>query len=142
MALRALVTLGPALDASEFRVPPNVRLEAFVAHGAVLPYVAAVVTQCGLSTVTKALAHGVPLVCIPVIGEQRENAARIEALGAAIRLVPSAGSDEIRAAIDRVLDEPRFREAAQRAAVELRGENGADLATAELESLASPGGAA
>jgi UDP:flavonoid glycosyltransferase YjiC (YdhE family) len=142
MAVRGLVTLGPALDASEFRVPPNVRLEAFVAHGSVLPYVDAIVTQCGLSTVTKALAHGVPLICIPVIGEQRENAARIVALGAGIRLIPSASSDEIRTAIDGVLSESRFREAAQRAAVEFRGENGADLAAAELESLVPPGGAA
>ncbi len=135
MAVRALVTLGPSLNPLDFTAPLNVRLESFAPHAAVLPHVAAVVTQCGLSTVTKALAHGVPLICLPVIDEQRENAARIEALGAGIRLEPSASSNQIRTAIDRVLNEPHFRHAAERMAERLSGENGADMAAAELESL-------
>ena len=141
MAVRALVTLGPSLNPLDFTAPFNVRLESFVPHAAVLPHVAAVVTQCGLSTVTKALAHGVPLICLPVIDEQRENAARIEALGAGIRLDASARPNQIRSAIGRVLHEPHFREAAQRMAVKLGGKNGADVAAAELESLAPASGA-
>ena len=141
MAVRALVTLGPSLNPLDFTAPLNARLESFANHTAVLPHVAAVVTQSGLSTVTKALAHGVPLICIPVIDEQRENAARIEALGAGIRLAPSASSDQIRTAISRVLNEPHFRQAALRIAITLTDQNGADMAAAELESLAPARGA-
>ena len=49
LPVRALVTLGPALDAAEFSAPANVQIETFVPHAAVLPEVAAMVTQCGLS---------------------------------------------------------------------------------------------
>jgi MGT family glycosyltransferase len=82
---RVLVTLGPALDRSDFEVPPNVRLERFIPHSAVLPHASAMVTQCGLGTLAKALVHGVPLLCIPMVGDQPENAARVVARAAGIR---------------------------------------------------------
>ena len=62
--VRALVTLGPSLDPTEFVAPPNVVLERFVPHSAVLPQAAVLVTQCGIGTVTKGLVYGVPLVCV------------------------------------------------------------------------------
>ena len=71
MPVRALVTIGPSLDAAAFRAPPNAVVETFVPHSAVLPDVAAMVTQCGLGSLTKALIHGVPLVCLPLVGDQR-----------------------------------------------------------------------
>ena len=77
LPVRAVVTLGPALAGETFDVPGNVQVEPFVPHEVVLPYVSAVVTQCGLSTVTKVLAAGLPMVCLPVLGDQPANAARI-----------------------------------------------------------------
>jgi UDP:flavonoid glycosyltransferase YjiC (YdhE family) len=88
LAVRGLVTLGPALDPAQFKAPSDVRLEAFVPHSAVLPHAKARVTQCGLGTLMKALAHGLPLVCIPLVGDQPDNAARVVAHGAGIRLEP------------------------------------------------------
>jgi UDP:flavonoid glycosyltransferase YjiC (YdhE family) len=37
------------------------------------------VTQWELGTVMKALTHGAPLVCIPVVGDRLDNAARVVA---------------------------------------------------------------
>jgi hypothetical protein len=62
LPMRALVTLGPALASERFDVPANVRLETFVLHDVVLPHAAALVTQCGIGTITKALRHGVPMI--------------------------------------------------------------------------------
>jgi UDP:flavonoid glycosyltransferase YjiC (YdhE family) len=135
LAVRALVTLGPALAETPFDAPPNARLEAFVPHGAVLPHAAALGTQCGLSTVTKALAHGVPMVCIPVLGDQPDNAARVAARGAGVRLGRDASPEEIRGAIRRVVAEPRYREGARRLAVVLAREDGAGTAATEIEGL-------
>ena len=109
LPVRALVTLGPSLDASQFTASPNVVLETFVPHAAVLPQVTAMVTQCGLGTTMKAIAHGVPLVCIPLVGDQPDNAARVVARGAGVRLRSDASPEQIRDAIQRVLGEPRFR---------------------------------
>jgi UDP:flavonoid glycosyltransferase YjiC (YdhE family) len=107
--VRALVTLGPALDPARFEAPPNARLEGFVPHSAGLPLAAAMVTQCGLGTVNKALSHGVPLVCLPLLGDQPENAARVAVRGAGLRLPAEAAPGRIAEAICRVLTEPGFR---------------------------------
>ena len=135
LPVRALVTLGPSLVPTQFEAPPNVVLETFVPHAAVLPQVAAMITQCGLGSMMKALAHGVPLVCIPLLGDQPDNAARVVARGAGVRLAPDAAPEQIEKAIRRVLDEPRFRAGAQRLATLLAGEDGAEAAARELESL-------
>lgn len=135
MPVRALVTTGPSLDPAQFRAPTNVRLEAFVPHGAVLPQAAALVTQCGMSTVGKALEYGVPMVCIPLLGDQPDNAARVVARGAGIRLDRNASPEQIRRAIERVLNEPRFRAGARRLAAVLAREDGAEAAAVEIEGL-------
>jgi MGT family glycosyltransferase len=142
LAVRGLVTLGPALDPAQFKAPPNVRLEAFVPHSAVLPHAAAMVTQCGLGTLMKALAHGVPLVCIPLVGDQPDNAARVVAHGAGVRLDRDATPERISAAIQRALTEPGFGESGRRMAGILAKEDGAQTAAEEIESvLRRPAGA-
>jgi UDP:flavonoid glycosyltransferase YjiC (YdhE family) len=135
LAVRALVTLGPALHGATLTAPSNVRLETFVPHSAVLPHAKAMVTQCGLGTLTKALAHGVPLVCIPLVGDQPDNAARVVAHGAGIRLDRHATPQRISAAIQRVLTEPGFAESARRLAAALAPEDGAQAAAEEIESV-------
>jgi UDP:flavonoid glycosyltransferase YjiC (YdhE family) len=136
LPVRALVTLGPSLDPAQFVAPANAHLVAFVPHAAVLPQVAALVTQCGLGTLTKALAHGVPLVCLPILGDQPDNAARVVAREAGVRLARDAPPGEIGRAIRQVLAESRFRAGAQRLAAALAKEDGARAAAHELEGLA------
>jgi MGT family glycosyltransferase len=133
---RVLVTLGPALDRSDFEVPPNVRLEHFIPHSAVLPHAAAMVTQCGLGTLAKALVHGVPLLCIPMVGDQPENAARVVARGAGIRIGRESSSAQILAAIRRLLTEPQFGQNASAMAATLKNEGvGAHRAVEEIEGV-------
>jgi MGT family glycosyltransferase len=130
-----LVTLGPALDPAQFEAPPNVRLETFVPHSAVLPRATAMVTQCGLGTLMKALAHGIPLVCIPLVGDQPDNAARVVAHGAGIRLERDATPETIGRAIQHVLTQPGFSQNARRMAEILAKEDGAQTAAEEIESV-------
>ena len=138
LPVRALVTVGPALDPSRFAPPGNVVLESFVPHRSVLPHAAAIVSQCGLGTVMKALAHGVPLVCLPLVGDQPENAARVQGLGAGVRLPSDAGPSHIREAIEHVLTDPAFRLAAQRIAKAIADEDPVQAAVDEIESVLRP----
>jgi UDP:flavonoid glycosyltransferase YjiC (YdhE family) len=85
---RGLVTLGPALDAATFRAPPNVIVRSSAPHSLVFPHAAAVVTHAGHGTVIRALACGVPLLCMPMGRAQPGNAARVVARGAGLRLAP------------------------------------------------------
>ena len=54
-----------------------------IPHQAVLPHASLVISRGGHGSVTAALAHEVPLVCVPGTGaDQRAVAARVAALGA------------------------------------------------------------
>jgi UDP:flavonoid glycosyltransferase YjiC (YdhE family) len=135
LPVRAVVTLGPSLAASQFAPPPHVALETFAPHEAVLPHVDAVVTQCGLGTLMKALAHGVPLVCIPLVGDQPDNAARVVARGAGLRVPADAPPRRMREAIQRVVTDPSFRQAAQQLATKVAGEDPVQAAVDEIDSV-------
>ena len=135
LPVRAIVTLGPALSASQFTPPPNVALETFVPHTAVLPYVDAMVTQCGLGTVMKALAHGMPLVCIPLLGDQPDNAARVVARGAGLRVPADAPPGRLREAIQRVVTDPSFRHAARQLAANIAEEDPVQAAVDEIVAV-------
>ncbi len=95
---RGLVTVGPAINIDQFYIPPNVHIEQFMSHAQVLPHASAVVTHAGHGTVIRALAHGVPLVCIPIGRDQPANAARVVAQGAGLRLPAKSNGSAIRRA--------------------------------------------
>ena len=135
MDIRALVTLGPSLNRDDFQAADNVVLEPFVQHSAVLPHAAAMVSQCGLGTLSKALRNGVPLLCMPLIADQPHNAARIVARGAGLLLRPDASAAAIRAALTRLLAEPSFREAARTLGEPMVGDRAEQRAADELEAI-------
>ena len=97
--MRGLVTLGPTLDSARFHTPANVVLYESAPHAQVFPYTSAVVTHAGHGTVIRALAHGVPLVCLPIGRDQPGNAARVAFHGTGIRLTPTTPVETIRHAI-------------------------------------------
>jgi len=136
LPVRAVVTLGPSLGTSQFTPPPNVTFETFIPHGAVLPHVDAMVTQCGLGTVMKALTHGVPLVCIPLVGDQPDHAARVVARGAGLRVPADATPGRMREAMQRVVTDPSFRHAAQQLTTRMAGEDAVRTAVDEIVALA------
>jgi MGT family glycosyltransferase len=140
MRVRVLVTLGPALSPGQLHAPANVVIRDAVPHTHLFPAASAVVTHAGHGTVIRALAHGVPLVCIPMGNDQYDNAARIVARGAGLRLSTKTKLPALREAIQRVLEEPSFREAAHRMAAEIAEEARQPCAVAELEGLATTEG--
>jgi UDP:flavonoid glycosyltransferase YjiC (YdhE family) len=90
-----------------------------------------------MGTVTRALAAGVPLVCVPMGRDQLDVAARVVFHGAGVRLRPSAKPDVIRAAVERVIREPSFRTAAERIGASITADAAGQRGLAELEALAS-----
>ncbi len=140
-ALGALPVRGFAMfgeiDPPAARCPRNVTVVRSAPHAALLPLVSAVVCHGGHGTVMKALAHGLPLVVMPFGRDQKDNAARIEVAGAGLSLSPSASPARIAAAIRRVLEEPGFRQAAQRLATVIARDVKEDRAVSEMEALAA-----
>jgi UDP:flavonoid glycosyltransferase YjiC (YdhE family) len=104
------------------------------------PRAGAVITHAGMGTVMRALAHGLPLVCMPQGRDQHDVAARVRWHGAGLRLRSGASLARIRAALHRVLHQPSFREAAQRLRQAIQADLAADRGVAELEALAAAPG--
>jgi MGT family glycosyltransferase len=137
LPVRGLVTTGPAIDPAAVRAPANVSVRRWVRHADVLPYCSAVLTHGGHGTVIKALAAGVPLVVAPLGRDQPDNAARVVHAGAGLRVSRKANVADLRQALGRVLDEPRFRAAARRMAATLAAERNDGLVVDELERTAT-----
>jgi UDP:flavonoid glycosyltransferase YjiC (YdhE family) len=135
LPVRGLVTTGSATLRST--PPANVHVARFVPHVRVLPQAAAVVTHAGLGTVHAALAHGLPLVCLPIGRDQPDNAARVAWHGAGLRLSPKSSPAVIRAAVEKVLRDPAFAASARRLAAAFADERPEERAPSALEAVAS-----
>ena len=137
LPVRPVLTLGPALDDVTFRVPESALVIRQASHEKILPYAACVITHAGHGTVMRALSHGVPLLCLPMGRDQADNAVRVEAHGAGLRLGAMAQASEIRVAFERILAEPKFRSSAERMGAAVRGWAGLRILEDELEGLPS-----
>jgi MGT family glycosyltransferase len=138
LPVRALVTLGEVISPEELPDADNVVTVTSAPHAAVLPHASVLVTHGGHGTVIKALAHGVPVVCIPQGRDQADNAARVEVSGVGVRLKRTAGTRAIRRSVQQVLANPDYTLAALRMGRTIGEEIGAQAARHEVEALASP----
>jgi UDP:flavonoid glycosyltransferase YjiC (YdhE family) len=135
LPVRALLTLGPALDGHGLRPPANAYLAPFVPHGAVLPHASLVLTHPGWGTVNAALAAGVPLVCIPDGRDQPDNAARVVEAGAGVALPRDVSVEELRAAIASSLADESLGERAGAMQAALARRNGPATVANAVKSL-------
>jgi len=133
--VRGLVTHGRALDGAFENVPDNVRVVRSAPHGAVFPHAAAVITHAGHGTVIRALAHDLPVLCLPMGRDQDDNAARVVARGAGLRMKPTAAPERIAAAVRRLLGEPAYATGARRLGHVIRDDVAADHAVHALEAV-------
>ena len=134
----AVAAIGRDQVAARFGItPPNVRLEPFVPQLRVLERSELFVTHGGFNGTKEALRLGLPLVVIPISGDQPYTAQRVAALGLGVavdRVDRSPG--RIRAAVREVLAEDRYRSNAQAFAREMQALPPIGHAVTLLEELA------
>src|SRR5215211_2364477 len=122
LPVRAVLTTGRAVEPKDVPAPPNVEVLQAAPHQQILADASVVVTHAGHGTVLKALSAGVPLVCMPMGRDQKDNTVRVLRLGAGVRLGKDAPADRVAAAVRQVLDDPAYRAAARRFAETLAEE--------------------
>lgn len=102
----------------------------------VLPHIDAVVCHGGMNTVCEAALHGAPLVLAPITLDQPVTAEQVVRAGAGLRVdFDTASPEELRSALETVLDDPSFGEASRRIGDSLRAAGGTALAVRRLEGL-------
>lgn len=134
LPVRALVTTGPAISL-DGALPANVETSPWVSHAEVLPRTSLVLTHGGHGTAMASLAHGVPLICMPMGRDQPCVAARVTHSGAGLRLSKKPSQREISGAIRTALATPSLRENAERLQGLIASEISTDPGVEELQAL-------
>jgi UDP:flavonoid glycosyltransferase YjiC (YdhE family) len=141
LPIRLLVTIGRGQDPGELgELPSWVHVEEWVPQAAVMPHASAMVGHGGAGTTLAALAGGVPQVLLPVFADQPINAARVAEFGAGIALdMTPAGLGRLGPAVRELLEDPRYRAAAQEVADEIASLPLVDESVELLEAIAGGG---
>ena len=140
-ALGGLEVAGLVAHPWTGRPPENVRVLGWSPHEELFDHAAAVVTHAGWGTVSRALVRGLPLVLVPISGDQPYIAARCADLGLGIALeAESVSAAELRDAVRAVIEEHRYRKAAQDFAAELRASAPLATAASMIASFSVPEG--
>jgi UDP:flavonoid glycosyltransferase YjiC (YdhE family) len=138
LPINLIMTVGRHIDPAEFGPQPaNVRIERYIPQAMLMPHCDLVVSHGGSGSVIGALAHGLPMVLIPMGADQPLNGARCKALGVgrvldAVEATPTM----IGEAVASVLRDASYRAAAERLRDEIAALPGADYAVRLLERLA------
>lgn len=118
-------------------IPTNARIESFLPHHYLLPHVDVMVTNGGYNGVQMALAHGVPLVTAGRTEDKPEVGARVAWAGVGLDLkTKTPTSQQIRNAVQKLLNEPQYKAKAKALQAEIRSGDAPSQAVELLEQLA------
>ncbi len=135
--LNLIVTVGRNQDPDQFGPQPaHVYIERYIPQTLLFAHCDLVLTHGGSGTVMAALTHGLPMVIVPIMADQPENAERCAALGVA-QVIPLATLSAERAAeaVREVLGQAHYRQAADRVREEVAALPGPEYAVKLLERL-------
>ena len=129
------VIISMGTDTDHFaELPENIQVYESVDQMAVLSIADAFITHCGMNSASEGLYYGVPLVLFPQTPEQNAVARRTEELGAGVRL-KSIAEEDILDALTKVIEDSRYREAAERVSDSFKSCGGAEEAKEFLEQI-------
>jgi MGT family glycosyltransferase len=92
---------------------PRIEIKPFIPLNDMLPQSRLLVNHAGNGTIVRAMAAGVPQLCVPFLQDQHDYARRISELGIGLMLSKSASVDEIEGAVATLLGESRYLERAE-----------------------------
>jgi MGT family glycosyltransferase len=139
LPVSVVATVGQHIDPAEFGAQPaGVRIARYLPQAEVLPRCDLVISHGGSGSVVGALAHGLPVVLLPIGADQPHNAEQCVRLGVGQELDPIAVTPrDVRVAVAEVLADPSYRRAADRVRAEILGLPEPARAVPLLERLAT-----
>jgi MGT family glycosyltransferase len=140
LPMQVILTTGGNREPSELDlgpIAPNVHVVRWVSHTELLPHLDVMITTGGSATVQTTLRAGVPLIIVPTDWDKPDIARRVVETGAGIQLPPDKCTPQnLRAAVEKILCTPSFRQNAQRMAIAFARYGGPPAAADLLEKLA------
>ena len=120
-------------------LPDRVRVAQYVPQHAVLAHASHVISHAGSGTFLATLSRGLPQICLPQAADQFGNAFAGDRSGAAIQIAPQDATPEtVAAALDALVDDPRFTAAAHHVAAEIAAMPDADEVAAIVAARFAP----
>ena len=130
---QVILSVGDQVDAGKLQeLSENVFVHSTVDQIAVLEKADAFLTHCGMNSASEGLYFGVPLVMLPQTSEQGGVAARVEQLGAGLRLKKTT-PEAIRGTLETVMNDPSYRDNVKKIAESFRASGGAKAAADCIE---------
>lgn len=129
-----VLVVGKKINISQFEnIPNNFKLYNYVPQLEVLQYADVFVTHGGMNSSSEALYYGVPLVVIPVTGDQPLVAKRVSEVGAGIRLNRKELTSELLGeTVKKVMYDVTFKENSRKVGESLRNAGGYNRAVDEI----------
>jgi len=135
LPVNGCVTLGPAMEDIEFICPDNVVVMKSVKHSLLFPHADLVVSHGGHGTIIRALANGLPIICLPMGRDQGDNAVKVELCKTGIKLSPKSSPNRIRKAIEQILSNGKYKQNALDMKEKIVSNAGSDNVLIEINDL-------
>ncbi|MEL7435314.1 MAG: nucleotide disphospho-sugar-binding domain-containing protein, partial [Chloroflexota bacterium] len=110
-----IVTVGKQINPEMFGSQPNnIHIAQFIPQAEILPHCDLVISHGGSGTVIATLAHGLPMILMPMGADQINNASRCQSLGfGEVLNVVTMTSSDIAETVNRVLADTNYRKVAE-----------------------------
>ena len=130
--------MGNPWSFSEGELPGDPIVVPFAPQHQLLEKAKMVITHCGMNTAMNALAHGLPMVAVPIANEQPGVAARVHYSGCGeVIPVKKLNAENLTVAIAKVWNTDSYRQNAQRIQRAIKKAGGAKTAAALIEDCLS-----
>ena len=131
------LTTGPAVDPDRLAAPPNVAVHRYVPHTELMPRCSAVLGHGGHATTMRALAHGLPMLIVPMhpMLDQPMIGKAVQEAGAGLTLSRKSSEAQIADALMTILGTDSYAAAAARIGERLRAADGAGTGARLLEHV-------
>ena len=117
-------------------LPANVRVEPFIPHTELLPFVDILITNAGYNGVLAALSHGIPLVCAGISEDKADMSALAAQSGAGINLKTDRPTEaQIHDAVKTIRHDPKYAREAKRIQDDFAGHESAVESCDLIENL-------
>ena len=133
---RALLLIGEKRNLPQTRLPDGIAAFDYAPHSLVMPRASVIVHQGGIGTTGQALRAGRPMLIVPYGQDQPDNARRCVRLGVGRTL--SHTQFETRRVVrelSELLDNPAYREHAEKVGQQVAEENGTKRACDAIEEV-------
>jgi zeaxanthin glucosyltransferase len=135
LGLQLVISLGGRFEPDQFaHLPGKPLVTRYAPQIELMKLAKLVITHGGSNTVFEALMEGKPMITIPLAHDQPAVAARLARLNIAEVLpVMRLSAKRLRVAVTKLLNDPRYRDAAQEAQRRIRSIHGSERAVEIIE---------